>query len=221
MPTEEKRVDQRCGRLTRTCLSVPPRYNGRAMSVEIDVTALLDDARSGDAAAREKLAQFGQEVVAGYVSRRMGPSDRRWAESQDIVQQVVFEVIHGLERFPTLADRSALVARLIQTARSRIIDLHRKYKNDIGASIAGETHEVTAPSESMGAVTRADQRRYIDEIVSSLPAKYAEVVRARAIEGLSFVSIGERVGLPADTVRRRYDRIIERVALRLASLRDD
>jgi RNA polymerase sigma factor (sigma-70 family) len=70
-------------------------------------------------------------------------------------------------------------------------------------------------------VTRTDELRWLERILSELPEKYAAVVRAHALEGLSFVEVGKKLGLPPDTVRRRYDRIRDRVAERIARLRDE
>jgi len=187
---------------------------------EDPVAELLQSARSGDRDARERLAAYAERRVAAFVSRRMGASDRRWVESQDVVQQCVLEVLGRLGTLPPDAGEKQLVARLIRTAESRILDLHRKYRREIGASILSTGFDPAGSVESTGPVTRADEVRFIESVLDELPEKYSAIVRARIIDGESFVHIGKRLRIPPDTARRRFDRIVDRVALRLSTLRE-
>lgn len=182
---------------------------------------LIDRARQGDAEARNELSARATALVSRFMSLNMSPRDRRWAESCDLTQVVVIEVLSRLDRLPGGAGRRELEQHLLRTARSRLIDHHRRNRREAGASVLGDAHDPPAPRSEQGPVTRTDELRWLERILSELPEKYAAVVRAHALEGLSFVEVGKKLGLPPDTVRRRYDRIRDRVAERIARLRDE
>ena len=84
----------------------------------------------------------------------------------------------------------------------------------------GALRERSAGSDSRGSVTREDTVRWVHDLVEHLPEKYAQVVRLCALEELTFVEAGQRLGLAADTVRKRYERAREVLERKLSARHD-
>lgn len=177
-------------------------------------------ARRGEPGALDELCRRLEPGVQAYVRSRVGLGLARWVDPADIVQGVLLEVLGSLERLPDGAGEDELRRRLLRTAQSRIRDAARRHERD-----AGETAMPTPPEElrrepaSTGSVSRADERRWMLELVERLPPKYADVVRLCALEGLPFAEAGGRLGLSVDAVRVRYDRARRMLAQRLEARR--
>ena len=175
----------------------------RAESVE----EWLQAARSGDSAARERLCAFLRPRLLEYVSRRSGPAVRRWTDPEDIAQKVLFELISGLDKFPPNADEDELFRRLFRTAESRIKDDARRNHAQAGESLAPGSEIAPRGGEaSSGPVTRADDSRWLRELIRHLPDKYRDVVRLCALERRTFDEAAQELDLDVWAVRKRYER---------------
>ena len=149
-------------------------------------------------------------------SPRLGA--KRWTDAEDVVQAVLIETLPQLETLPADADPDELLRRLYRTAGLRVKDAARKHRRQLGESVAPEAPPSNRErAASMGAVTAADYQRWIHELVSRLPARYAEVVRMCAFEELSCVEAARRLKLEPDTVRKRYEVARQALDRRLSS----
>lgn len=151
------------------------------------------------------------------VRRRLSARGLRWAQVDDLVQTVLFEVIQGLEGLPATAGPDDLVRRLSRTADLRVKDALRNHRHLVGESEVDLAQEPCDDGDSSGPITAADRRRWLEELVARLPETHAEVVRLCAFENLTCAEAGARLGLEPDTVRKRYNAAREALARRLGS----
>ena len=190
----------------------------------MDLAACLLLARAGDATATNHLCALFEPQLRERVTREMGPALRRWTDPEDIVQAALFEVVSGLESSAEDLGPGDFVAKLHNTARSRVRDAARRHRHRTGESVLPESdrepRRARDADPSMGTVTRGDARRWLAELVARLPERYAEPVRLIGLQGLSFAEAGAALGLSPDTVRKRYQRARDALRERLAH-RDD
>jgi RNA polymerase sigma factor (sigma-70 family) len=185
--------------------------------------ACVARAREGDSEACNRLLAHYRPFVENYVRHRLGPSAKRWTDAEDVVQAVLIETVPQLATLPEDAEPEELLRRLYRTAGLRVQDAVRKHERQVGESVApgspASQRESSEGDFSMGAVTSADYRRWIHELVARLPEKYAEVVRLCAFEELSCVEAARRLKLEPDTVRKRYEVARQALDRRLSSQR--
>ena len=182
--------------------------------------SLFDRARDGDTIAIDAICRRYGPRVAAYVRRNMGEVARRWSDPDDIADAVLYEAVRGLASCAESLDEDVFVARLYQTARSRIRDAVRKHRRDVGESVYTTSGPLEDETPSVGTVTRSDTHRWLTELVTRLPQKYAETVRLIGLEGLTYAEAGARLQLEPETVRKRYARARDALRSRLED-RDD
>ena len=188
----------------------------------MDASALqvaLDSARRKDERAVEQLCAHFQPRLASYVERSLGQHARRRVDVDEVVQQALFETLRALDHVGSL-DLQELQRRLHQVARSRMRDALRKWRREVGESVLAELgRDPVAATPSTGTVTREDTRTFLLRLLDELPDEQAQAVRLCALEELSFVAAGQRLGLSPDAVRKRYERARETLVRRLAGER--
>ncbi len=199
---------------TSLCLSSPLR----AASADPD-HGLVERARGGDQQAYRRLFERHAPKVRRIVTRYVHEAD----EAADVVQEIFVRAFHGLRgfdgrsRFFTWLYRIAVnqsiegLGRLRQSRRVESID----WGDDAGRSAlfgaAIDTpDEVLAAKQVVSTVLRA---------VGELPEEYREAVQLRDFDGLSYVEIGDRLGVPLGTVRTRIFRGREAIARALDPVR--
>jgi len=128
---------------------------------------------------------------------------RRWAEVDDLVQGILFEIVRELGARPP-ADAGELLRRVRRTTACRVKDAWRNQRNLMGES-AVDLARTPEGSPSTGPITAEDRRRWLEELVGRLPEKYAAVVRLCGFEQLTCVEAAARLKLEPDTVRKRYE----------------
>jgi RNA polymerase sigma factor (sigma-70 family) len=176
--------------------------------------------QQSDAPAVEDLCRELRPSVESFVRRRIPARIRRWIEADDIVQAVLFETIQQLPMLPVDAGVDELMRRVHRTAGCRVRDAVRNHRRLQGESVFRGRPERPELSASVGAVTAADRRRFLEELVARLPAKYAEVVRLCGFEEITCAEAARVLGLDPDTVRKRYE-VARRALARRLSGRDD
>jgi RNA polymerase sigma-70 factor (ECF subfamily) len=164
---------------------------------------LIQTARAGHSGAVDALVRRFEPVALGFAQRAMGARVRRFVDPEAVAQAALQEVFLALERLPEGCDEEELRRRLHRCVRSRVLQDVRRNRAHVGESQAPED---AGPWRTQGTVTRADERAWVRRLVLELPEPYAEVVQLCALEELSFVEAGRRLGLEADTVRKRYQR---------------
>ena len=165
----------------------------------------IEAARAGERSAMGRLYEFLRPDLDTYLDRHMGDAVRRWINPDHLASEVLFETILALTALPQGAGKNEMLARLYQTAKSRIRNAVQKHRKCTGESaIPPAARQPSAPQPSCGTITREDNKSWLLQVVSQLKEEHCEVVRLCAIDDLSYVEAGQRLNLKPDTVRKRY-----------------
>lgn len=180
---------------------------------------LVERARQGDQQACRRLFEHYAPKVRRIVSRYVSDAD----EIGDLVQEIFVRAFQGLRGFD---GRSRFFTWLYRIAVNHSIERLRRLRQrrrieieDCGDCVPGwDLQRVVneTPEEALAAkqvaygVLRAFER---------LPKEYREAVQLRDLDGLSYVEIGERLGVPLGTVRTRIFRGREQIAQALTAVR--
>jgi RNA polymerase sigma factor (sigma-70 family) len=163
-------------------------------------------------AVRAVYRTYGPTVFA--VTHRM-LGNRQLAE--DATQQTFVQAWKAAARFD--AGRE-LGPWLTTIARRVAIDVYRRESRRTAApldAVAADDPAIVTLPPGVDEVSDAwEVRRAID----ALPPDEREVVRLQHLEGHTHTEISERLGVPVGTVKSRSHRAHQRLATRLAHLRD-
>jgi len=187
----------------------------------------------GDQAALLELVQQDADWIAARVRRRMGPLLRRRAETQDIVQNTLLQVLHDGPRF-VLSDREQLrklLACMVENVLRVEANHQQAQRRDVrreavprAVPAAGSQSvlsldppaAVTRPSEAAG---RQEQRDWVRLALELLEPEDRNVVLWREYHELPFGEIAQRLGVAEDAARMRYNRALPKLAKQLVRLR--
>jgi RNA polymerase sigma-70 factor, ECF subfamily len=175
-------------------------------------TALMAEARSGRAEALGKLCEIYGDYLRTIARVGLGPSLRKRVELGDVVQEAFVEVVRQFPRFHGETE-AALVGWMRRLVDEKLADLGRHYtrlKRGGGqlplpletswiGSLGSKDQLHASPSE---AASHRELSSILLVALGSLPHTEAEVVWLHHVEGLSFRTIGSRLGLSAKSIRR-------------------
>jgi len=147
-------------------------------------------------------------------------------DAEDLVQEAFLRAYAAFDGFRGDSARPWLLA-IVRNACFDWLREHRKeelqvsYDDDIAidescAGFAGMSMNATEPER---ALTRADERRAVNEALAKLPPAFREVVLLRDIEELSYREIADIAAIPIGTVMSRLARARKLLHAQLASLR--
>lgn len=182
----------------------------------------------GDEAALQQLVSDHLPWIEAHVRKRMSPVVRRDGDTQDFVQETLLDVLRSGPHF-AIDDAAAFRALLARIVENNLIDRVRhlqRDKRDHRRDRPLPTDSVLQLDAPLRSVTeppvRADsneQQQWLRLAVELLSAEDREVIRLRDWEGVSFVELGERLGIAEDAARKRYTRALPRLAEKLDLLR--
>jgi RNA polymerase sigma factor (sigma-70 family) len=195
---------------------------------------LLRRWHAGDAEALGALVAGEAAWIAAHVQRRLGPLLRQRADTQDIVQHTLLEVLRSGPRF-VVEDREhlrALLARMVENVLRYHARHGRQQKRDVrreqpaavpatGATVlqlgvAGAAAATPGPATAAAA---AEQRDWVRLALELLDPDDRDVIVWREFDGLPFATIAERLGLTEAHARVRFQRALPKLGQRLALLR--
>jgi RNA polymerase sigma-70 factor (ECF subfamily) len=173
----------------------------------------LDRLQTGDPSARDELLrQVGGrlERLARKMLRRF-PGVRRWAETDDVLQNALLRLLRALEQVRP-ADTRQFFGLAAEQMRRELLDLGRHF---FGPQGCGAHHASRAPGDDStdgGAdpPDRADHPRELErwsafhEEVEKLPAEEREVVSLLFYHGWQQAEVAELLGVTVRTVQRRW-----------------
>jgi RNA polymerase sigma factor (sigma-70 family) len=160
--------------------------------------------RSGDATARDELLRDVSDRLERLARRMMKdyPRVRRWADSNDVLQNASMRLLRALEKLTPGSTREFFALAAVQIRRE-LIDLARHYAGPRGlAPPTDDSAEPAAPERE--AVLEPDLDRWTEFhlAVDRLPAKEREVVSLIHYHGWEQAQIAELFGVDERTVRR-------------------
>jgi RNA polymerase sigma-70 factor (ECF subfamily) len=185
---------------------------------------LMDRARAGQTDALGELCSLYREYLRRVARREMGPKLHERVDVSDVVQEALVEVIRRFPQFTgrTEAELAGWLRRLVGQKLVDIVRYHGRVKRGAGDHAAsldawhgaanGESgirlvdtldDSHASPSEI---ASHRELTRLLGKALTKLPEDEAEVLRLYHVEGLSFESIGERLGLGRKPVRALWAR---------------
>ncbi len=187
-------------------------------TVDLDLLELLDRTNRGDLRAREELFR----VVCGRLERLAGkmlrsyPRVGRWAQAEDVVQNVALRLLRTLHEVRPGSARAffGLAAELI---RRELLDLARHF---YGAEGIGAHHDSQVLSDSGQGVAAVDDRDDAKELerwcsfhehVEKLPAVEREVVGLLYYHGWKQAQVAALFQVTERTVRRWWESAVRQL----------
>lgn len=184
---------------------------------------LVAAAQGGDRQAMEDLFARYLPRVRRIVSLRMGYKLASFIELDDVTQEALLQVFHGLDRFEKRTEGSFrnwvahCVESAIKDSARRLsakkrgageVVRFRELENDVPLStlFAG-----SGPTPSKVAADREVEER-IEEALLELPPHHREIINLRYFCGMSFAEISETLEIgSAATARKALHRAVEKL----------
>jgi RNA polymerase sigma-70 factor (ECF subfamily) len=188
-------------------------FGGETQALEEDaVLKLVEQARAGDRAARQRLYRQHVQRVFRTV-RGMLRSD---AEAEDVTQDAMLTALTSLDRYsPRSGTRFAawLTAIAVNTTRRRF----RRRQPELTAT--GELPDVADPAGDVaGDIDLARQRAALLQALAELEPREREIVSLRYGSDLNATEIAAQMGMEAANVRKILERARVRLGERIEAL---
>ncbi len=180
-----------------------------------DFEQLLLAARQGDAAAIGCLLEQHRERLRGIAQERLPDHLHAKLSASDVVQQTYLD-IH--QRFPAFKGesrpsfiawlRTSLLNHLrdeVRRFRSRRRQSQREVPIEFDSDAPQALHDLMTPSRD--AAVREEQEQ-LWQAIQSLSDPHRQVILLRHQQGLSFASIGERLGVTENAARKQWVRAV-------------
>lgn len=190
---------------------------------------LVRRARGGDHGALNRLLDRYQARVRGLVRARLGPALRRGIESSDAVQEVMVDVLRGIDRFE-MRDEDAFVRWLGRIVENRLRRQARHLhaaRRDRGREVplggSGSRSGRRAPDPAnpdAGPAELAERRELVKRVTeaeATLELRQREVLRKRR-GGASWSEVAAAMDFTSAEAARLYHFRAKTALLRAASL---
>ena len=178
-------------------------------------TLLMEDARTGDAGAAQRLVELYEPEIRRAARMRLKDSKlRRIVDSIDICQSVFgkfFETAQSPKGID-LKKPEQLLALLVTMTRNRVVDEHRRQtaqKRNTGEGVV-EAVPDTVVEDSPGPKTAFEMKELLDQVRSQLTPDELEIADCRH-SGKTWDEVAEELSESADVLRKRLKRAIVRV----------
>jgi RNA polymerase sigma factor (sigma-70 family) len=172
---------------------------------------LLERARAGDRAALESLVARHLPRLQRWASGRLPRWARDMADTQDLVQETLFQTFKRIERFEPRGE-GALLAYLRQAILNRVREELRRAKRRPPRSELDSEAEDNARSPLEEAIGHEALERY-ERALAMLRQEDRELVVARIELGYTNQEIAELLDKPTPNAARMA---VERAIIRLA-----
>jgi RNA polymerase sigma-70 factor (ECF subfamily) len=175
---------------------------------------LVEQAAAGNERAFELLVERYETLVWQFVYHHLACTE----EVQDVMQFVFLQLYLFLPRLRghliTTRSQRPLKSWLLQVAKNRCHDEHRKKHPCLFSEFETKTEEESSPLECLpdtaplpeDYVEAQDLQRRLQAAIQTLPSRFREIVSLRYQEELSFREIGHRLHIPENTARTYYQR---------------
>ncbi|HKE01298.1 MAG TPA: sigma-70 family RNA polymerase sigma factor [Planctomycetota bacterium] len=189
---------------------------------------LLVRFHEGDPKALGELLERHLGWIRSRVVERLGAKLRGKADTQDFVQEAVLEVLRHGPRFTVSSDEHfrALLARIVENV---LCDQHQRFE----AARRRASIEKPLPTDSVldldprrGATPtpsaiadRREREAWLRLGLELVSPEDREVILLRQQDRLAYDAIGERLGVPANTARMRFERAVARLGDVVARIR--
>jgi RNA polymerase sigma-70 factor (ECF subfamily) len=185
---------------------------GMAELTQVDVEAMVRDARAGDGHALGRLYDTYRDRVARFATGRLGDPEK----AEDVTSETFEAVCRNLRSYRAGTDFEAW---LFTIAHRRVADhFRRRYRRqevaldeassaaDGGQALPGTLPAVAGPEE---AVLAAERRAEVAGAFRRLRPDQQEVLALRVLGGLSAAQVGEVLGKSEGAVRVAQHRALQ------------
>lgn len=198
------------------------------------VIRLLQEARDGDAAARDELFRKCRNYVDLIARSQVESWMRAKVDASDLVQQTMMEAHRGFDAFRGETEAEWL-AWLRAILSNNTHDFIRRYKQTdkrkiqkevrmqgVGADGESFFFEPTAIQETPSQIV-AEKEREIElaDAIAELTEDYQEVILLRNLQRLPFDEIAERMGRTRPAVQMLWTRAIRKLQQVLQARQQD
>jgi RNA polymerase sigma-70 factor (ECF subfamily) len=189
----------------------------------VNVSELLQKARAGDDAARDRLFVVCRNYVSIAARAEMASWLKAKVDASDLVQQTLLEAHRGLANFRGTTEGEWLgwlKQILVHNAADFVRRYHGVEKRCAGREVslaASEDSAQNAPQLSDGGPTpsqlvmQKELHLQVADAVARLPEDYQEVVILRNLQQLPFDDVAERMGRSRPAVQMLWMRAIRRL----------
>lgn len=168
---------------------------------------IIEQARKGDPAAREKLVIRHSKRIYNLCYRFVGRMD----QAEDLTQEVFIKVFRNLSSYNP--ETGQFVTWIMSVGRNLLIDHYRHSKDDRATVSTDENEEFslldTVPSNQpspQSELEREERAIVLRGALRRLPPQLREAVILRDLEELTYEEIGEILKVPEGTVKSRINR---------------
>ena len=170
---------------------------------QVDVEAMVRDARAGDADALGRLYETYRDRVVRFATGRLGDAEK----AEDVTSETFESVLRNLGSYRAGTDFEAWLFTIV---RRRVADHFRRRsrRREVGldeaaypahpGGLPGSLPAVAGPEE---AVLAAERRAEVAGAFRRLRADQQEVLALRVLGGLSAVQVAEVLGKSEGAVR--------------------
>jgi RNA polymerase sigma-70 factor, ECF subfamily len=187
-----------------------------------ETLALLQQIKSGEERAFERLFARYQPELRRFVELRIDPKLRPRVDPTDVVQEAYIEALRRLQGFLHDAPlpfrlwlRQITLDRLLMMRRRHVGAARRSVDREAalpdGSSCALARQLLAADSTPSGRVGREELARRVREAVARLSETDREIILMRTFEALTFEQIARLLDIEAATARKRHGRALLRL----------
>jgi RNA polymerase sigma-70 factor (ECF subfamily) len=160
--------------------------------IEVELDAVVRDARAGDARALGRLYDAYRDRVARFAAGRLGDAER----AEDVTSETFEAVLRNLASYRPGTDFEAW---LFTIARRRVADHFRRRSRRREVALDETVQPAVGGPEE--AVLSAERRAEVAGAFGRLRADQQEVLALRVLGGLSAAQVGEVLGKSEGAVR--------------------
>jgi RNA polymerase sigma-70 factor, ECF subfamily len=190
-----------------------------------NVSALIIQARQGDAACRDRLFGLCRNYLEIVARAQVESSLRAKVDASDLVQETMLEAFRDFERFAGNSEQEWL-AWLKRILAHNAADFIRRYRGTAKRQQRREvpirspqdsTQAFGAPEPAAPCPTPSQEFLQIDDelrvtaALAQLPADYQEVIVLRNLERLPFNEVAERMERSRPAVQMLWMRAIKKL----------
>ncbi len=179
--------------------------------MEARLRALMLEALDGDSGAYRRLLDELRRNLRGYFARRLNGTLA--ANADDLVQETLM-AIHT--RRLTYDRAQPLTAWVYAIARYKLIDHFRR--NRVRATVPLEDDAAIFAHDETGDITA---RMDVDAVLSTIPARPADLIRQVRLEGASIADAAARTGMSESAVKVSIHRGLKTLAARFGGRTDE
>lgn len=195
------------------------------MNESVSIPELVERARGGDAAARERLFARCRSYVGVAARAQVESWLRAKVDASDIVQQTLLDVHRGLEQFrgETEAEWLAWLRRILNHNATDFVRQYRMTKKrQAGREVPlqpggddsrrGFANDPCDPSPSPSQIVVQRERELeLSEALTRLSADHQEVILLRNLQRLPFDEVARRMGRTRPATQMLWMRAIRKL----------